>query len=437
MIKRLPGLLLIGLTAVTLNVSAQYRKIHTEGHAIPFSKDSLIGFEEQSFRNQALEHGVSAEETELYIQVSKREFIKKKYNLFPPVDPSLLNKVATPACTNEDFEDFSFTYSIPNTVTITTTNGITGWLSTRTVVSSANSSCIIPTLAATAAPNAISVIAPGPGGHIDALIGPSYPIHSVFGYFPNSGGVTGSGDTMRGEWFVKINQQAGNADLHRIKKSINITASNALFKFGFIALVEGSHCCCDSPGFDLTFKDCSNNVLPIGSYTLAPPAAAACTPSGNCVSPAVTASMMPAPMNANWRYNKWNVNSVDLSAYIGTCVTIEVTSVDCPYAGHGGYCYFDAQCGPSLTTGIASIKNSAASISLYPNPNTGEFTLSVDQGLDKGEVLIENMLGQVVFRQSISQGENKILANNLAQGVYNYSVKENKTTIGKGKLVVE
>jgi len=90
----------------------------------------------------------------------------------------------------------------------------------------------------------------------------------------------------------------------------------------------------------------------------------------------------------------------------------------------------------SACTGIE--KTAAdADVSLFPNPNVGEFSLNITKSINKGELLIKNNLGQLVYSQAVQKGENKIKTQGLASGVYYYSVTENLKTIAQGKFSVE
>src|SRR5207237_1711464 len=43
-------------------------------------------------------------------------------------------------------------------------------------------------------------------------------------------------------------------------------------------------------------------------------------------------------------YRNWTSHVLDLSAYAGQTLRLEVTAHDCTEGGHYGYAYFDAQC---------------------------------------------------------------------------------------------
>ncbi len=59
---------------------------------------------------------------------------------------------------------------------------------------------------------------------------------------------------------------------------------------------------------------------------------------------AVTTNTAYCQSTGSW--SGWKVASLDLTPYIGTCVTIQLTASGCAYGGHCGYAYFDATCNP-------------------------------------------------------------------------------------------
>ena len=116
-------------------------------------------------------------------------------------------------------------------------------------------------------------------------------------------------------------------------------------------VVEGSHCCCENPGFTFRLKVSSGcfgipTYTSCPSYSASPPALASCTPSGSCSTPGNATSYSVSVVNSAWNYSKWKLNTIDLSSFIGNCVTVELTAFDCPYSAHAGYTYFDAQSSP-------------------------------------------------------------------------------------------
>lgn len=400
--------------------------------------DSLSGFNEQQARDLAPLKGITAEEMDVYMAISRREFIKSKYNLISqPVFYEVnitSSKTSSAVCGNEDFEEAGIVNPVPTTLTISTVNGINGWTANSGTNSGTNSSCLLQSCCGLA-PNALQVIAPGPAGLIDPIIGATYPIHSVFGNNLNAAATALNGFNCYGDWFVKLNNQAAGAGLTRLTKTITVTPSNVIFNFAYIAVVQGAHCCCDNGGVSIKFKDCLGNTLASASqFSISPDASISCMPSGVCSSPStITVVNAPTP---GWYYNKWVNSSIDLSLWMGSCIRIEVTAIDCPYSGHGGYAYFDAQCASTVVNSISELNNQA-NFNLYPNPNNGQFNLDIAKPIANGEIEMRNVLGQLVLKEEIKQGNNKINSQNLLKGIYTYAILLNKEIINVGKVIIE
>ena len=120
----------------------------------------------------------------------------------------------------------------------------------------------------------------------------------------------------------------------------------------------------------------------------------------------------------------------------GQCVTAEFTAFDCTYTGHAGYAYIDAQCAPTVVNGINTIVNHSF-YKVYPNPSGGMFSIDISKDISNGEIVVTNILAQTVHKQSVKQGSNSIKTENLAKGIYNYSVLSNKEVVSVGKIVIE
>lgn len=402
--------------------------------------DSLNGFNEQQARDLAPLKGITAEEMDVYMAISRREFIKSKYNLVSkPVkynDNDNSSKLAIAACVNEDFEDEGLTTSLPAVVNATNTADINGWTITSGVNSAANGSCVLGGCCTNTTGLTAAEIGIGPSGYIDAIIGTSYPIFSVFGNNSNNGSsISGNPSNMRGDWVVRVNNQTAGAGITRISKSFIVSSSNAKFKFASIAVAQGAHCCCDNVGIAINFKDCLGNMLATsGQFSVSPAAGVGCTPTGPCTTGAPV-TFTNASM-AGWVYNTWRLDSVDLSFWIGSCVTIEVTGIDCPYSGHAGYAYFDAQCGSFLSTNLNTYHYNYG-IKLFPNPNSGNFNIEIAKEINNGELELRNVLGEVVHKQQVKKGNNAIEIPNLAQGIYTYSILHKNELVNTGKLVIK
>lgn len=249
---------------------------------------------------------------------------------------------------NENFEDAGLTSAVPNTITIASPTSINGWTVNSGSNSGPNGSCML-TGAYTSAPNACGIISHSSAGTIDPIIGASYPIFSVFGAVANNGNSFNSFNCY-GDWFIRLNNQTPGGGVQKLSKQIMVTPSNSLFEFAYMLVAQDGHCCCDGPGFALKLKinsSCSSSgsYTTCPQYTLSPPAGAGCSPTGSCTSPGNTNTFFSAS-TTGWSYTKWKKGVLDLSPFVGTCVTVEVYAMDCQYNGHSGYVYFDAQSSP-------------------------------------------------------------------------------------------
>ena len=394
--------------------------------------DSLIGFDEKTLIDEAPYKGITTEEMSFYIAAHRRDFIKQKYHLkianAPEFDYSQLSKTSAAACVNEDFEEGSLTSPVPGTINIVSTNAINGWTAWGATNSSGgtNGNCTNPYTFG--APNPIQLIAPGPGGLIDGLIGSGYKIHSVFGNNLNTAATAQNGFNCYGDWFAKINSQVNGSSVNRLTKTINVTPANVYFNFAVLVVMEGSHGCCDGGSVSIIFRDCLGNLLATAQqYSIAG------TPS--CATSS-SITILTSTVSPTWKYSTWSNSSIDLTPWMGQCVVAQFTAYDCTYTGHAGYAYVDAQCAPVVVNGVNTIINHAI-YKLYPNPNAGNFSIEIGKEVVNGEFELRNMLGQLVNRQNVKQGNNFIKTENLPKGIYNYSVLSNKEVVSVGKLVIE
>ncbi len=93
-----------------------------------------------------------------------------------------------------------------------------------------------------------------------------------------------------------------------------------------------------------------------------------------------------------------------------------------------------------LGGGIQSLSNNG-SISVYPNPSTGQFNFSIASGVQpQSQITLEiyTVLGEMVYRsQSINHSSFSIDLNSQPNGVYFYRlVNTDEGLIGEGKLVI-
>jgi gliding motility-associated-like protein len=273
--------------------------------------DSLKGFDEKKFIQHATLNGSSAESLKHQLTIAKKEFIHEKYyhkHDHEPVFKTSATTVIQPACTNMGFED---------------PVAFSGWATSSGIITD----CV--TLAG-CCPNsgaaASAVIASGPG-LFDPIV-PSLPILSPF----------------PGNKVARVNNSATGAVVNRIEQSFMVNSGNAIFQIASASVLNSdasaNHCCEDQPGLVINLKDSAGN-------TLTCPYLAFNAPSQCCPIDPSDTTWHPYTAGFNQGYYRgWKTQTIDLSPYIGSFITVQITVMDCALTGHYGYSYIDCQCNP-------------------------------------------------------------------------------------------
>lgn len=292
-----------------------------------FSKDSLNGFDEKYHNYFALSNQYFHKEYTQYMERAKRNYINTKYGINPNTNlrpPSNTNSVLAAPCVNEDFE------ATPNVPFTTVPQGgavsnPTGWTITSGQNGTFFNNIYYTTCSVSAMPAGIFV---QPVNECwvrsTPIADPNFP-----GGIPNS--------PLGGTKVLQLNDNlAISGQITRASQTFPVTSSNALFQFAYAACFNGTgHACCDQPFLNIKVKDCLGQVLACPQITVV-----ASGPS------CVNGNFGFATNTFGYLYKNWTVQSLDLTPYIGSCVTIEVSVGDCTGWAHFGYCYFDAVCKP-------------------------------------------------------------------------------------------
>ena len=114
-------------------------------------------------------------------------------------------------------------------------------------------------------------------------------------------------------------------------------------------------------------------------------------------------------------------------------------------AGHGWY-VFKLRNLPELTAKNAFVKIESffaitikGQISIYPNPNNGQFTIGSSVASGQLSVEVYNVLGEKVYSKfNIQHPTFNIDISSQAAGIYLYRViKEDGSLLGEGKVIVQ
>ncbi len=90
----------------------------------------------------------------------------------------------------------------------------------------------------------------------------------------------------------------------------------------------------------------------------------------------------------------------------------------------------------TICSGIKQLSASNANlISVYPNPNNGNFAIDVN-GKGTFEVKVINSIGQLIYSTTLTEGTTAIDLKSPV-GIYYYTVTQNKETISGGKIIVQ
>lgn len=118
-------------------------------------------------------------------------------------------------------------------------------------------------------------------------------------------------------------------------------------------------------------------------------------------------------------------------AYTAGQYTLTAKDINNGCTSSGTYNVF----GGCNTVGIYSYSYSDVSVSTFPNPNNGEFTLLIEKGSLNSKLEIYNTLGVLIKAETLSDTKNEIDLQNETNGVYIIRIKENDTIIYTSKIL--
>jgi len=135
------------------------------------------------------------------------------------------------------------------------------------------------------------------------------------------------------------------------------------------------------------------------------------------------------PSNTNWRTDTIKIPAIAAA----TSVMFSFENV----SGNGGALYIDNIKIPGGTTDVPTI-SSNPSVKVYPNPNSGQFTIGLANTSGNSYVKIYNVLGEEVYTSSLKNEDNQVNLNSQPKGVYIYRIfTETGSPISTGRLVIQ
>ncbi|WP_343634283.1 PKD domain-containing protein [Fluviicola sp.] len=134
----------------------------------------------------------------------------------------------------------------------------------------------------------------------------------------------------------------------RIEQKFQVTSSNALFTYYYAAVLQNAyiiddldgdgiatdtipHLAQEQPYFQIDAQDCFGNPIACGNLLV----------TGG---PGIPGFTQIGNSGVFWK--DWTPVMLDLTPYIGSCITIRFTVGDCSQGAHYAYAYLDATCAP-------------------------------------------------------------------------------------------
>jgi hypothetical protein len=269
-------------------------------------QDSLSGFDLDNCLKSAHEHGCYAQEAKFFVKKAQRDYIKSKFGLSGPVPATKFNPstIMSAPCVDEDFETVS-----------TGTLSSSAWVAQMSNNTSGSSVPCATTAVTYSSNNTYALVVTTPV--TDVLCG--NVATSPFG----------------GSNILSLNRNNFSTVPSRVAQTFSVTGSNFIYNYAYKGVINanGGHSCCEQPTLIFNFYDCSNALINAMSRTIFS-ATCATNPDG---------SFWTSSSGIHYTPN-WVIHSLNLSSYIGSCVTAEVIATGCIYTGHEGYLYYDALC---------------------------------------------------------------------------------------------
>ena len=136
-----------------------------------------------------------------------------------------------------------------------------------------------------------------------------------------------------------LNNNTTGGKMQMIQQKYSVTNTNNILTYQYLAVLEdGGHAVSQQPYFFSQVLDGSGTAIPCTYYLQAASGSAGWTA---CCTDAY--------------YKGWVTVTLDMTSYIGQCVTIQFLVSDCNQGGHYGYCYIDASCDVEQTNNTVTI----------------------------------------------------------------------------------
>jgi hypothetical protein len=159
------------------------------------------------------------------------------------------------------------------------------------------------------------------GGAYNSTTGNNYIVT------PGIDPISGQNMVYNGKFAAKVNDWINNYSVSVLSQTVPNYTDPKIY-FAWQAVLQGSHGLTDSDNFTLQLTD---DTKGISLYNV----------SYSSASAAGTSLFKDSASWWGWYYTPWQVENLDVSAYMGDTLTLSLLASDCPYGGHAGYVYLD------------------------------------------------------------------------------------------------
>lgn len=89
----------------------------------------------------------------------------------------------------------------------------------------------------------------------------------------------------------------------------------------------------------------------------------------------------------------------------------------------------------SICTGLTTLKGKAEEIKIFPNPNFGEFVISLNEEAGNAIVEVYNSIGERVYSMQLHPGDNIINLKGVCMGIYEVRIISNSLIIKRERII--
>jgi len=134
---------------------------------------------------------------------------------------------------------------------------------------------------------------------------------------------------LGGNYVARVNRLCANYEGSIVSQTFPVTAGQTVLNYVYaVILTDGGHAWGEQPYMQIKVLDQTGGLID----SVYMQAANGTTPG-----------FYPTTVTMSTYYKPWTPVSVDVSAYLGQNITLEITAAGCIWSGHGGYGYFDAR----------------------------------------------------------------------------------------------